>query len=116
MPDVGHTWNCRFGTPYLTPLPQQFSRMLSSATVVRPHNLEAERTTIGALLLDPDRIIDVAPAVSPADFYDPVFRTIFTAICDLHEKRKVVDFVTVADALRTDAAIQSLGGSAFLAG
>ena len=90
--------------------------MPSPSTVSRPHNTEAERTTIGALLLDPDRIIDVAPTVQPGDFFDPVYRTIYTAIRDLYEKRKPVDFVTVADALSTDATIQGLGGSAFLAG
>ena len=79
-----------------------------------PHSVDAERTTLGTLLLDPERIIDVAPTVQPEDFYDPVYRTIYTAIRDLHEKRKPIDFVTVADALKTDEKIQSIGGSTFL--
>jgi replicative DNA helicase len=79
-----------------------------------PHSVDAERTTLGTLLLDPERITDVAPTVQPEDFYDPVYRTIYTAIRDLHEKRTPIDFVTVADALKTDEKIQSIGGSAFL--
>src|SRR5438445_6603698 len=81
----------------------------------RPHNLEAERTTIGALLLDPERIIDVAPTVQPADFFDPTYRTIYAAIRRLYEDHKPIDFITVAEVLRTNTHIQAIGGSAFLA-
>jgi len=81
-----------------------------------PHNLEAERTTIGALLLDPERIVDVAPAVQAEDFYDPTYRKIFEAIRGLYDDRKPIDFVTVAAVLRGDEKIDALGGSAFLAG
>src|SRR5450631_317560 len=90
--------------------------MPSLPTVIRPHNLEAERTTIGALLLDPDRIVDVAPEVQPGDFFDPIHRKIFEAILKLYEDRKPIDFVSVAEALRGDEAINAIGGSAFLAG
>jgi replicative DNA helicase len=82
----------------------------------RPHSTEAERTTIGALLVDPDRIIDVAPTVQPEDFFDPTYRLIYEAIRRLYEERKPIDFITVADALRGEQNIQALGGSAFLAG
>jgi replicative DNA helicase len=88
--------------------------MSSPLIVSRPHSSEAERTTIGALLMDPDRIIDVAPVVQPEDFFDPTYRTIYAAIRTLYENRQPIDFVTVAEALRGDTNIQSLGGSAFL--
>jgi replicative DNA helicase len=88
--------------------------MPSPPTVLRPHNTEAEETTIGALLMDPDRIIDVAPVVQPEDFFDPTYRTIYSAIRTLYEKRQPIDVVTVSEALRGDAAFQTLGGSAYL--
>ena len=81
-----------------------------------PHSTEAERTTIGALLVDPDRIVDVAPAIQSNDFFDPTSRKVFEAIRRLYDDRKPIDFVTVADALKGDNAIEALGGSAFLAG
>lgn len=90
---------------------------MPSPVLVRtaPHSSEAERTVIGALLLDPDAIFTVAPQLSPADFYDPVYRDIYDAIRQLSEKGMPVDFVTVADSLSKNPAIQNAGGSALLA-
>lgn len=81
----------------------------------QPHSVEAERTVLGALLLDTERIVDVVPTVQPADFYDPVHRKIFEAMRRLYEERKPIDFVTVAELLRGDNSIEACGGSAFLA-
>lgn len=81
----------------------------------KPHSLEAERTTLGALLLDPERMVEVSPAVEAKDFYDPTHRAIYEAIQRLHEERKPIDFVTVAEALRGNKKIEDIGGSAFLA-
>src|ERR1051326_1336991 len=89
--------------------------MSTSLVDDRPHSVDAERTTIGALLMDPDRIIDVAPKVHPEDFYDPAFRIIYEAIRKLYEDRKPIDYVSVAEALRGNAKIEALGGAAFLA-
>src|SRR5205809_8128925 len=80
-----------------------------------PHSVDAERTVLGALLLDPERIVDVAPAIQAKDFYDPTFRKVYAAIRRLYDDRKPIDFVTVAEVLRGDDKIEALGGSAFLA-
>src|SRR3954454_22762453 len=79
------------------------------------HSLDAERTALGALLLDPGRIVDVAGVLRPEDFYDPVHRTVYEAIRRLHEDRQPIDFVTVANALKTDEGLAAVGGAAFLA-
>lgn len=81
----------------------------------QPHSVEAEQTVLGALLLDPERIVDVDPVVQASDFHDPVHRSIFQAMRNLYEARKPIDFVTVAEALRGDKRIDAIGGSAFLA-
>lgn len=81
----------------------------------RPHSPDAERTTIGALLLDPERIVDVIAAIEPKDFHDPTYRTIYETIRNLYEARQAIDFVTVAEALRGNAKIDGVGGAAFLA-
>jgi replicative DNA helicase len=80
-----------------------------------PHSTDAERTTIGALLMDPERIVDVAPTVQAHDFFDPTYRKVYEAIRRLYDDRKPIDFVTVAEVLRGDNTIDALGGSAFLA-
>ncbi len=92
--------------------------MMSTATnrtTTPPNNLEAEKTVLGALLIDPDVILKVLPILSASDFYDPVYRVVFEACTKLHDDRQPLDFVTVANELKSDAKIESLGGSAFLA-
>src|SRR5438046_2927108 len=82
---------------------------------IRPHSTEAERSLVGALLLDPERMIEVGPQLQPRDFYDPIHRTIYEAMLALHETRKPIDFVTVSEALKAHAGVQAIGGAAFLA-
>ncbi|MCG8448958.1 MAG: AAA family ATPase, partial [Pirellulales bacterium] len=81
----------------------------------KPHDLEAEKTVLGALLCDPDAILAVLPTLSVDDFYDLVYQSIYAACCRLHEQREPIDFVTVSSALKSDRKIESIGGSAFLA-
>src|SRR5436190_94469 len=81
----------------------------------QPHSVDAERTTLGALLLDSERIAEVAGILGPEDFYDPVYRSIYQAIRRLYDARQPVDFVTVANALKEDERLSQIGGSAFLA-
>jgi replicative DNA helicase len=86
----------------------------ATAASTIPHSADAEQTLLGALLLDSERIIDVAPIVSPADFYDPVHRAVYHAASRLHDSRKPIDPVTVADALRGEPQFQSRDALAFL--
>ena len=80
-----------------------------------PHSLEAERTTLGALLLDPEKMIEVAPLLTRHDFYDRTHAAIYGAIEDLYDERTPIDFVTVSNALSGNESVQKAGGSAFLA-
>ncbi len=86
-----------------------------SGIPTQPHSTEAERTVIGALMLDPDAIIKVSDFLKPDDFYDPVYRDIFAGIMDLYTNHEPVDFVTVTSKLSDNKKLQSIGGSAFLA-
>ena len=81
----------------------------------QPHSTEAERTVIGALLLDPDAIIKVSDFLIAEDFYDPIYREIFSAIYTLYTNHEPVDFVTVSSKLGDNKKLQDIGGSAFLA-
>ena len=81
----------------------------------QPHSTEAERTVIGALLLDPDAIVKVSDFLKADDFYDPVYRDIFSAIWSLYQNHEPVDFVTVTSKLSDNKKLQEIGGAAFLA-
>ncbi len=80
-----------------------------------PHSQEAEKTVLGALLLDPEAIIKVSDFLKPDDFYDPTYRTIFGAIFELYNNHEPIDFITVSNKLADNKTIQQIGGSAFLA-
>lgn len=87
----------------------------SSPLTAQPHSLDAERTVLGALLLDPEAIIKVSDFLIPLDFYDPIHREIFEAIYGLYQGHEPVDFITVTNKLANSEKLQHIGGSAFLA-
>ncbi len=82
---------------------------------VQPHNLEAEQTVIGALLMDPEAVVKVSETLLPEDFYDPTYRVIYKAIFDLYQAHQPVDVITVSSKLADEKNVQDIGGSAFLA-
>ncbi len=64
-----------------------------------PHNLEAERSVLGALFVDREAIIRVRATLQPEDFLRPAHREIYAAIVDLYDRRVAPDQVAVADEL-----------------
>jgi replicative DNA helicase len=80
-----------------------------------PHSPEAEKTVLGALLLDPEAIVKISDFLLPADFYDPTYREIFQAIFDLYMAHEPIDFITVSNRLADSKLVQGIGGTAFLA-
>src|SRR5215213_791375 len=56
-----------------------------------PYNLEAEEAVLGALLIDRDAVIKIAPFLKPVDFYRETNGWIYTAILDLYHRREPSD-------------------------
>lgn len=81
---------------------------------IPPHNLEAERSVIGALLLDAGRIPDVAEFLLPEDYYDVRNRLVYEALLDLAERSLPIDFLTLGDALLATGKSQKVGGQSYL--
>ncbi len=65
-----------------------------------PHNLEAEKAVLGAVLIDPDVWPQVRDTLSAGDFFRETHRFIFSALGALHEDDRVVDLVTLKDELK----------------
>jgi replicative DNA helicase len=79
---------------------------------VPPHNLQAEESVLGALLLSRDAIGQVSEqGLSPSDFYRPSHQHIFDAVRALYSAGSPVDTVTVADELRRAGLLDEVGGS-----
>ena len=75
-----------------------------------PHNLEAEESVLGALLLDRDAIIRVASTLKPEDFYRGAHATVYRVILDLYNRREPPDLLTVTAELERRAELDNVGG------
>ncbi len=80
---------------------------------VPPHNDEAEKATIGALLLDSEALSTVLRYLRPEDFYRTAHKKIFQAIIDLFQKGEVIDLITLTNELRVKGELESCGGLAY---
>jgi replicative DNA helicase len=80
-----------------------------------PHNLEAEESVLGALLLERDAIIQVASTLRAEDFYRGSHAAIYRAILDLYNRREPPDIMTVAAELDRRGELENVGGYAALA-
>lgn len=79
-----------------------------------PQSIEGEEAILGALLIDPDVILDVAAFLKPDAFYREQNRWVYQAILDLHEAREPLDFITLTELLRKRNQLESLGGEAYV--
>ena len=90
---------------------ERTARPQRSAGRVPPHNLQAEESVLGALLLSRDAIGVVGEAgLKVRDFYNPAHQQIFDAIRSIYSSSGPVDVVTVADELRRHGVLEELGG------
>ena len=80
-----------------------------------PNSTEAEESVLGAILVRPEVLDDVADIITPADFYREAHGRIFRAMVDLHEAQEPVDLVTVCAYLKDRGQLEGVGGPVFLA-
>ena len=81
---------------------------------VPPHNIEAEASLLGAMLLTTDAIIDASQIVEAEHFYKPVHQSIYRAIAALYSRGDAIDVVTVNDELIRAGVDQSAAGTGAL--
>ena len=79
-----------------------------------PHNLEAEQSVLGALLVDFEAAAGVFQILSPADFYSPKHGRIFAAIQRLYDQHATVDEVMLHEELERLGEVEATGGLAYL--
>lgn len=82
---------------------------------VPPQDVEAERSVLGAMLLNPEALTEVASTLSPDDFYRPSHAHIYEAVVNLFEKNQPIDELTVRAQLQEMGKLEAVGGSVYLA-
>jgi len=80
-----------------------------------PHDINAEQSVLGSLLLDSDLIGDVLDVISfDEEFYHESHKEIFRTIKNLFSEGKTVDMITVSDELSKNQLLQVIGGFEYL--
>jgi len=79
-----------------------------------PRNEEAERALLGALLLDDERVAEVADFLRAEDFYDRRHARVFEGILRLAERNTPVNFISLGETLRAERTFAEVGGAAYL--
>lgn len=82
--------------------------------IMPPHDTDAEKSVLGALLIDKDSIVRVVEFLRPHHFYEESHRLIYEAILNLYEARKPTDLITVPNELKKNKVLDKVGGVSYL--
>jgi len=88
---------------------------VAAAERTLPHNLEAERSVLGAILVHNDAFNLAAQVIDSRDFYRDAHRRIFDRMVALNERRDAIDFVTLKEELARAGELDEVGGPAYVA-
>lgn len=91
----------------LAPVPMGDARVI-------PHNIEAEQSTLGGMLLSQEAVADVLEVVTGSDFYAPKHELIFNAIIYLFGRGEPTDVIAVTDYLNKQGNLLKAGGADYL--
>ncbi|MDO9231795.1 MAG: replicative DNA helicase [bacterium] len=81
---------------------------------IPPQNIEAERSVLGALMLDKDAVIKIANLVRLGDFYRDDHNIIYEAMMELYEQREPIDVLSLSNRLEEKKLLDKIGGSSYL--
>lgn len=88
--------------------------MPSTKTLQEPQSVEAERAVLGAMMLERDVISRIVSIVDEKAFYFDTHRKLFSTIVKLYDKNVPVDLVTLANELKSEKYLETVGGEVFL--
>ncbi len=80
-----------------------------------PHNLEAEKAVLGAVLIDNEQFNRAAELIDSPDFYRHAHQQIFDKMVSLTDRDEVIDLVTLKEELNRAGNLNEVGGPAYIA-
>lgn len=86
-----------------------------SGSRIPPHNIDAEQSVLGSVLLRDDGLVEVNDHISAADFYREAHRIIFEAMTELFDRGEPQDLVTLSSFLIDTNQLEKVGGASYLA-
>jgi len=81
---------------------------------VPPHNIEAEQSVLGSMLLDRNAIADVTEILTGDEFYKESHRILYKTIEEIYNKDEPVDIITVIDLLKSRNLLEVVGGVSYI--
>ena len=82
---------------------------------IPPNNLEAEKATLGAILMNSDSLLTVSKILRPDDFYKNANKKIYQAMLNLDQQNSSnVDILTVIQELKRIGELEAAGGAAYV--
>jgi replicative DNA helicase len=81
---------------------------------IPPHDLEAEQSAIGSMLLDKEAIVMASEMLEPDDFYQNSNKEIYSAVLSLYAKNEPVDLITLSAELKKRDLLEVIGGINYL--
>ena len=82
----------------------------SRSEKVPPHNLEAEESVLGSMMLSAEAIADVIEIAKPEDFYRSSHRQIYESLLSIYGRGEPVDAITAVEELKRRAILEDVGG------
>jgi replicative DNA helicase len=80
-----------------------------------PNNLDAERSVLGAILLDNHALNPAIEHLRPEDFFLDQHRRVFTQMIALGESQQAIDLVTLTEEMHRKGDLEASGGAPYLA-
>src|SRR5262252_1144441 len=80
-----------------------------------PHNVDAEKSVLGAILVNNENYYRVIETIKPEDLYLDAHRVIFRKMIELIERSRAIDLITIQEELVRASQLESAGGITYLA-
>jgi replicative DNA helicase len=88
--------------------------LYQSEVKMPPHNIDAEISTLGSLMIDKNAITKIADIVQPDDFYKERHGKIFQAAQELYQDQESLDILSVSARLKEKKQLKDIGGRSYL--
>src|SRR3990172_10999440 len=79
-----------------------------------PHNLDAERSVLGAIILENESLYQILDSLSASDFYAENHKILYGTISDLISETRAVDLVTLREELSKARQLDQVGGITYI--
>lgn len=86
-----------------------------AGSTVLPHNVDAERSLLSCIMLDPPVVETLGDLLAPEDFYEPRHGVLFRHLREMHEGQLPLTLDVVSESLRTAGLLEAAGGVTYVA-